>query len=193
MCILSRELSCALVEGGDLTVRDGVLYLKTLRGLQRVDVLLRRQDGRMMDPLELEAAAWRMASPACWMRRAAGAVKIVNDPGTGFAEAPGLAAFLPALAPRLLGEDVAAAGGADPLAGRSGGAGAGGGGPRPWLVRRAVDGTVPSLRPGGAGAGGAGGAGAAHRRRRRRTTRCPRCSPPPSRPASGRRGWSRGR
>ncbi len=68
--ILSRELSCALVEGGDLTVRDGALFLKTLRGLQRVDVLLRRQDGRTIDPLELEPA-WRMASPGCWTRPAA--------------------------------------------------------------------------------------------------------------------------
>jgi len=51
---LSRELSCALVEGGDLTVRGGAVFIKTLRGLQHVDVLLRRMDGRMIDPLELD-------------------------------------------------------------------------------------------------------------------------------------------
>ena len=39
--LLARELSCVLVEGGDLTVRDGGLFLKTLRGLQPIGVLLR--------------------------------------------------------------------------------------------------------------------------------------------------------
>jgi uncharacterized circularly permuted ATP-grasp superfamily protein len=107
--ILSRELSCALVEGGDLSVRDGVLYLKTLRGLQRVDVLLRRQDGRTIDPLELESS---MAHGVAGLLDAArgGAVKIVNDPGAGCVEAPGLAAFLPRLAPRLIGEALRLAG-----------------------------------------------------------------------------------
>jgi uncharacterized circularly permuted ATP-grasp superfamily protein len=100
---LSRELSCALVEGGDLTARDGALYLKTLRGLRRVDVLIRRQDGRMVDPLELEPGA--MAGvPGLMDAARTGGVRIVNDPGTGLAEAPAFAAFLPALAPRLLGE-----------------------------------------------------------------------------------------
>ena len=52
--LLARELSCALVEGGDLTVRDGGLFLKTLRGLQPISVLLRGVGGRSVDPLELE-------------------------------------------------------------------------------------------------------------------------------------------
>jgi uncharacterized circularly permuted ATP-grasp superfamily protein/uncharacterized alpha-E superfamily protein len=142
--ILSRELSCALVEGGDLSVRDGVLYLKTLRGLQRVDVLLRRQDGRTIDPLELESS---MAHGVAGLLDAArgGAVKIINDPGAGCVEAPGLAAFLPRLAPRLIGEALRLAGArtlwlgeAAPLAEADYDG---------WLVRRAVDGTVRSLRP----------------------------------------------
>ena len=52
--VLARELACTLVESSDLSIRDGHLFIKTLRGLQRVDVLLRRQDGRTLDPLELE-------------------------------------------------------------------------------------------------------------------------------------------
>ena len=103
--VLARELSCSLVEGGDLTVRDGVLYLKTLRGLQRVDVLLRRQDGRTLDPLELDSgAAYGIPGLLDAMRE--GNVRVVNDPGAGFAEAPALAAFLPALARRLLNEEL---------------------------------------------------------------------------------------
>ena len=144
--ILSRELSCALVEGGDLTVRDGVLYLKTLRGLQRVEVLLRRQDGRMMDPLELESSMAHGVSGLLDAARS-GAVKIVNDPGSGFAEAPGLAAFLPALAPRLLGEELLLRGARTLWLGDPAARALVGGDLGPWLVRRAVDGTVPSVRP----------------------------------------------
>src|SRR4051812_18656074 len=46
--LLSRELSINLVEGGDLTLRNGQVFLKTLRGLQRIGVLLRRKDGRLV-------------------------------------------------------------------------------------------------------------------------------------------------
>ncbi len=103
--VLARELSCSLVEGGDLTVRDGLLFLKTLKGLQRVDVLLRRQDGRTLDPLELESGA-ADGIPGLLDAMREGNVRVVNDPGAGFAEAPALAAFMPALARHLLGEEL---------------------------------------------------------------------------------------
>ncbi|WP_052389584.1 circularly permuted type 2 ATP-grasp protein [Belnapia moabensis] len=150
--ILSRELSCALVEGGDLTVRDGVLYLKTLRGLQRVDVLLRRQDGRTIDPLELESS---MAHGIAGLLDAArgGAVKIVNDPGTGCVEAPGLAAFLPRLAPRLIGEELRLAGARTLWLGEAASRAEAERSLDSWLVRSAVDGTVRSIRPAALDAG----------------------------------------
>ena len=103
---LARELSCALVEGGDLTVRGGVVFLKTLKGLQQVDVLLRRLDGRMIDPLELQAGSHLGVTGLIDALRQ-GNVRIANDPGSGMAEAPALAAFLPALCRRLLGEELA--------------------------------------------------------------------------------------
>jgi uncharacterized circularly permuted ATP-grasp superfamily protein/uncharacterized alpha-E superfamily protein len=102
---LARELSSALVEGWDLTVRGGAVFLKTLQGLQPVDVLLRWLDGRMIDPLELEAAS--MLGVAGLMDAARmGTVRITNHPGTGAAEAPALAAWLEALSLRLLGEKL---------------------------------------------------------------------------------------
>jgi uncharacterized circularly permuted ATP-grasp superfamily protein/uncharacterized alpha-E superfamily protein len=100
---LSRELSCALVEGGDLTVRGGVVFLKTLKGLQRVDVLLRRLDARMLDPLELESASL-LGVPGLMDAARCGAMRITNEPGSGLVEAPALSAWLPALALRVLGE-----------------------------------------------------------------------------------------
>jgi uncharacterized circularly permuted ATP-grasp superfamily protein/uncharacterized alpha-E superfamily protein len=102
--LLARELSCALVEGGDLSVREGGLFLKTLRGLQPIGVLLRGVDGRSVDPLELEPDG---AGVPGLLAAARDHVRIVNDPGSALAEAPALAAFLPDLARRLLGEDLA--------------------------------------------------------------------------------------
>jgi uncharacterized circularly permuted ATP-grasp superfamily protein/uncharacterized alpha-E superfamily protein len=100
---LSRELSCALVEGADLTVRAGAVFLKTLKGLQPVDVLLRRLDGRMVDPVELEAGSL-LGVPGLMDAARGGTIRITNDPGAGAAEAPALAAWLPTLCLRLLGE-----------------------------------------------------------------------------------------
>lgn len=52
---LARYLNYTMAEGGDLTVRDSCLYLKTLGGLHRVDVVLRRLKAEFCDPLELRA------------------------------------------------------------------------------------------------------------------------------------------
>ena len=50
---LARHLGITLVEGGDLTVRDRHVFLKTLSGLEPVHVILRRLDDDYCDPLEL--------------------------------------------------------------------------------------------------------------------------------------------
>ena len=107
--VLARELSCALVEGGDLTVREGALFLKTLRGLQPIGVLLRGVPGAALDPLQLaagtEGVAGLLAVPP---ERLA----ILNHPGAALAEAAGLRAALPSLAPRLIGAPLRLAGAA---------------------------------------------------------------------------------
>jgi uncharacterized circularly permuted ATP-grasp superfamily protein/uncharacterized alpha-E superfamily protein len=102
---LARELSCSLVEGGDLTIRGGVVYLKMLNGLHRIDVILRRLDGRMVDPLELTSGSL-LGVPGLMDAIRGGTVRVVNDPGSGLGEAPGIAAFLPALCESLLGEPL---------------------------------------------------------------------------------------
>lgn len=103
--VLARELSCTLVESSDLSLRDGGLFLKTLSGLQRVDVLLRRQDGRTLDPLELEATVHLGVTGLLDAARS-GSVRVVNDPGTGCLEAPLWAAMLPRIARRMIGEEL---------------------------------------------------------------------------------------
>lgn len=140
---LSRELSCALVEGGDLTVRGGAVFLKTLKGLQQVDVLLRRIDGRMIDPLELEAGSL-LGVPGLIDAARAGSVRITNDPGSGVVEVPALAAFLPALCQRLLGEALLLDSVPARWLGEPGALEAVARQPSRWLVQPALDGTAPS-------------------------------------------------
>jgi uncharacterized circularly permuted ATP-grasp superfamily protein/uncharacterized alpha-E superfamily protein len=99
---LSRDLACALVESRDLTVRGGVLSIKTLEGLQPVDVLLRRVGGGRLDPLELPAGGPGVTGLFDSARN--GHVRILNHPGAAAIEAPAFSAFMPSLARRLLGE-----------------------------------------------------------------------------------------
>jgi uncharacterized circularly permuted ATP-grasp superfamily protein/uncharacterized alpha-E superfamily protein len=98
---LARHLGLPLVEGGDLTVRDGVVYLKTLAGLHRVHVIMRRVDDDASDPLELKHSRLGVAGLTQAARR--GNVLIANSLGAGLLESSALLGFLPALAQRLLG------------------------------------------------------------------------------------------
>ncbi|NHN88216.1 circularly permuted type 2 ATP-grasp protein [Acetobacter conturbans] len=102
--ILARELGCSLVETADLTVREGQLWLKTVRGLRRIDVLFIRQGGGSIDPLELDSVGPGGVSGLLDAARS-GSVRLINDPRSGFAEALGLAPFLPRLTGWFLGED----------------------------------------------------------------------------------------
>jgi uncharacterized circularly permuted ATP-grasp superfamily protein/uncharacterized alpha-E superfamily protein len=103
--VLARELGCTLVEAGDLTARGGALWVKTLRGLSPVHVLLRFQGAGNLDPLELHEEARGGVSGLFGAMRD-GTVQVLNAPGAGFAEAPGLASLLPALSRALLGRDL---------------------------------------------------------------------------------------
>lgn len=102
---LARYLGLTLVEGADLTVRADKVYLKTLGGLERVHVLLRRVDDTWLDPLELRPDSM-LGVPGLLQAARAGEVVIANAPGAGWLESPGLTAFWPGVAERLLGEPL---------------------------------------------------------------------------------------
>ena len=102
---LARYLGFTLVEGGDLTVRDRHVCLKTLEGLQPVDVILRRLDDTFCDPLELGADS-TLGIAGLMEAVRAGNVAVANALGSGVVETPALAAFLPNLCKRLLGEEL---------------------------------------------------------------------------------------
>ena len=96
---LARYLGYTLVEGGDLTVRDDRVYLKTLGGLQPVDVILRRLDDDYCDPLELRARLV-LGVPGLLQAVRAGNVAVANALGSGPAGDARLLPYLPACAAR---------------------------------------------------------------------------------------------
>lgn len=102
---LARYLGYTLVEGGDLTVRDSRVFLKTLAGLEPVDVILRRQDDTFCDPLELHQESVLGVAGLVQAVRT-GNVAIANALGSGWLETPALLALLPALSRHLLGEEL---------------------------------------------------------------------------------------
>lgn len=102
---LARHLGINLVEGKDLTVRNEVVYLKTLAGLERVDVVLRRLDDVFCDPVELRPES-ALGVPGLLQAMRAGNVVVSNVPGTGFLESAAIHGFLPGLSRALLDEPL---------------------------------------------------------------------------------------
>lgn len=102
---LASSLGYPLVLGKDLVVRDGFLWMKSLNGLKRIDVVLRRVDDAYMDPLELrEDSHLGIAGLLDVVRREN--VTIINPVGSGVIENSGLMPFMPAIAKYFLNEDL---------------------------------------------------------------------------------------
>lgn len=101
----ARQWDFPLVVGDDLTVRDSRVFLKTLAGLNPVDVILRRLDDDFCDPLALRGDSL-LGVPGLVQAARAGNVFIANSLGSGLVETPTLMAFLPSLCRYLLGESL---------------------------------------------------------------------------------------
>ncbi len=99
---LARYLGFLLVEGEDLTVRGEEIFVRTISGLKRADVIWRRLDSDFADPLELNPRS-RLGVPGLVGALRNQGVVLANALGTGLAEAPALLGFLPAIAERLRG------------------------------------------------------------------------------------------
>ncbi len=102
---LSRLLGSTLVEGDDLTVRGGQLFIKTLDGLLRTEVVVRRVEDALCDPLELRSDSVIGVAGLVQAARA-GCVRVGNALGAGLLESPAFMPFLPGLCRHLLGEDL---------------------------------------------------------------------------------------
>ena len=102
---LANYLGYTLVQGDDLSVRDGRVWLKSLEGLHQVDVILRRVDDAYCDPLELREDS-RLGVTGLLQSARLGHVAIANPIGSCVLENPGLLAFLPGIAKHFFGEDL---------------------------------------------------------------------------------------
>lgn len=103
--LLARHLGYTLVEGADLTVRRGRVWLRSLGRHEPVHVILRRLDPEFCDPVELRPDS-QLGVPGLVDACRRGTVSVVNPLGAGVLENPGLVPFLPAVARALLGHDL---------------------------------------------------------------------------------------
>lgn len=90
---LSSFLGYTLVEGSDLLVREGYVWLKTIDQLERVDVIIKRVDDQWCDPLELNKNSL-LGIPGLLQVIRLGNVTVINPPGISVVENHGLMAFI---------------------------------------------------------------------------------------------------
>ncbi|MCK0145801.1 circularly permuted type 2 ATP-grasp protein [Arenibacter sp. F26102] len=102
---LSSLMGFTLVSGADLTVSDGYVWLKTIKGLKKVDVIVRRVDDVFCDPLEFKMNS-QLGVVGLMESIRQNKVMVINPLGSRILENPGLMAFLPKLCKHILGEDL---------------------------------------------------------------------------------------
>ena len=100
---LAQQLGVELVEGRDMFVDDNVVYMKTTRGPQRVDVIYRRVDDDFLDPLVFRSDS-SLGVPGLVNAYRAGNVALANSIGTGVADDKVVYAYVPRIIEYYLGE-----------------------------------------------------------------------------------------
>ena len=91
---LAQQMGVELVEGGDLFVRDGHVWMRTTAGPQRVDVIYRRIDDDFLDPLAFNADSL-LGVPGLMSVYREGGVVLANAPGTGVADDKSVYPYVP--------------------------------------------------------------------------------------------------
>jgi uncharacterized circularly permuted ATP-grasp superfamily protein len=100
---LAQQMGIELVEGQDMFVRDDIVYMRTTRGPQRVDVIYRRVDDDFLDPLTFRADS-TLGCPGLMAAYRAGNVTIANAVGTGIADDKSIYPYVPEMIRFYLGE-----------------------------------------------------------------------------------------
>ena len=101
---LARQMGVELVEGRDLIVDGDIVYMKTIRGLTRVDVIYRRLDDEFLDPLAFRSESL-LGVPGLMGAYRAGNVALANAIGNGVADDKAIYAWVPEFIRYYLGED----------------------------------------------------------------------------------------
>ena len=101
---LARQIGADLVEGRDLLVEDGYVYMRTTSGLKQVDVIYRRVDDDFLDPLVFRPDSL-LGVPGLLHAARLGNVSVVNAPGTGVADDKSVYAYVPDMIRYYLGAE----------------------------------------------------------------------------------------
>ena len=101
---LAQQMGVELVEGQDLQVKDKFVYMRTTRGLQRVDVIYRRVDDDFLDPQVFRAGS-TLGCHGLMEAYRAGNVGICNAVGTGVADDKSVYPYVPEMIRFYLGEE----------------------------------------------------------------------------------------
>jgi uncharacterized circularly permuted ATP-grasp superfamily protein/uncharacterized alpha-E superfamily protein len=101
---MASYLGLTLVQGEDLLMRDSHVWIKTVEGLEKVDIILRRLDDTYCDPLELREDS-QLGIPGLLQAVRKGNVSVANPLGSSILENTGLLAFLHGVFKYFLGED----------------------------------------------------------------------------------------
>lgn len=102
---LARQMGCPVVEGRDLLVSDGFVYMRTTRGFERVDVIYRRIDDDFIDPKVFRSESL-LGVPGIMEAYRSGKIAIANAPGTGIADDKAIYAYIPGIIKYYLDEDA---------------------------------------------------------------------------------------
>jgi uncharacterized circularly permuted ATP-grasp superfamily protein len=101
---LAREMGVPLVEGRDLVVEKGSVYMKTTGGLERVDVIYRRIDDDFLDPAAFNPDS-ALGVRGLFDAYRAGRVALANSVGTGVADDKAIYAYMPRIIRFYLDEE----------------------------------------------------------------------------------------
>jgi uncharacterized circularly permuted ATP-grasp superfamily protein len=102
---LAQQIGAVLVEGTDLVVQDdGCVYMRTIKGLEKVDVIYRRIDDRFLDPdtFRKDSMLGVKGLIRAWK---AGNVALANAPGSGVADDKVVYAYVPQMIRYYLNEE----------------------------------------------------------------------------------------
>ena len=103
-CYLAREMGIDIVEGKDLVVVDKFVYMRTTRGLKRVDVIYRRIDDDFIDPVVFRKDSV-LGVPGLMNAYRSGNVALANAVGTGVADDKVIYYFVPRMIEYYLGQE----------------------------------------------------------------------------------------
>ena len=103
-CFLAKQMGVLLVEGRDLFVENDFVYMKTIYGIEKVDVIYRRVDDLFLDPKVFNPESL-LGVPGLFSVYAKGNVTLVNAPGTGVADDKAIYTYMPQIIKYYLDED----------------------------------------------------------------------------------------